>query len=155
MAEEEIYRVTCKMARDIIDGSNPERVKVYCEDPDGYFVAVDNSSGEAFTEDFTTGEDAIEWLTSDITAEEIRARHRPKYVPFDLSKEEDRDYLRGKWIISTSGEYQISGFRSFDGEDGEEWMVATTTVDITPESLCSLWRFDDGSPCGKLAEDEE
>lgn len=78
-----------------------------------------------------------------------------KYVPFDLSKEEDRDYLRGKWIISTSGEYQISGFRSFDGEDGEEWMVATTTVDITPESLCSLWRFDDGSPCGKLAEDEE
>ena len=159
MAEEEIYRVTCKMARDIIDGSNPERVKVYCEDPDGYFVAVDNSSGEAFTEDFTTGEDAIEWLTSDITAEEIRARHRPKYVPFDLSKEEDRDALRGKWVkLDQDGffyEFQITEFIRICDEASTYMVRLPNGSQKTGEELLLFFVFLDGSRVGKPANGQQ
>ena len=77
-----------------------------------------------------------------------------KYVPFDLSDTEVRKSLRERWIESTRGEYQISGFHSFDGEDGEEWMVSITTGYVTPENLCALWKFDDGTPCGRLVEEE-
>ena len=79
----------------------------------------------------------------------------PEYLPFDLSKEEDRDALRGRWIRSTSGEYQISGFHSCDGEDGEEWMVAITTGYLTSDILYVLWRFDDGSRVGKPANGQQ
>ncbi len=78
---------------------------------------------------------------------------RKKYVPFDLSDTEVRKSLRERWIESTRGEYQISGFHSFDGEDGEEWMVSITTGYVTPENLCALWKFDDGTPCGRLVEE--
>lgn len=152
MAEEEIYRVTCKMARDIIDGSNPERVKVYCEDPDGYFVAVDNSSGEAFTEDFTTGEDAIEWLTSDITAEEIRARHRPKYVPFDLSKEEDRLRLCGSWVKSKRHPDEC---RSICGVSSHLVFISGLTPGSNAKEFLRDFTFLDGSPCGKPANGQQ
>lgn len=78
-----------------------------------------------------------------------------KYVPFDLSNEEARKSLKGRWIKSTDGEYQISGFHSYDGEDGTEWEVAIAYKYISPEVLLALWTFDDGTPCGKLVEVEE
>lgn len=76
------------------------------------------------------------------------------YIPFDLNSEEVRKSLKGRWIESTAGEYQISGFYSFGGEDGTEWMVATADRYISPEVLLLLWKFDDGLPCGKLVEVE-
>lgn len=78
-----------------------------------------------------------------------------KYVPFDLSLEEVRKSLKGRWIKSTDGEYQISGFHSFDGEDGTEWKVVIAYRYISPEVLLVLWTFDDGTPCGELVEEEE
>lgn len=77
-----------------------------------------------------------------------------KYVPFDLNDPEVRKSLRGRWIKAESGEYQISGFRSIDGEDGEEWEAAVAFGFITSETLLNLWTFEDGSKCGKLVEEE-
>lgn len=86
----------------------------------------------------------------------IRKKEPEKqYVPFDLSNEEARKSLKGRWIKSTDGEYQISGFHSYDGEDGTEWKVAIAYKYISPEVLLALWTFDDGTPCGKLVEVEE
>ena len=160
MAKVDVYRVTCRMASDIINGSNPERVKVYCEDPDGMFTAVDNSSGEAFTEDFATEADAIEWLTSDITAEEIRERHKPKYVPFDLSKEEDRDALRGKWVkLDQDGffyELQITEFICICDEASTYMVRLPNGSQKTGEELLLFFVFLDGSPCcGKPANSRQ
>ena len=147
MAEDRVFEVTERMCLDIIEGRNPERVKAWCVAPDYTFTAVDNSTGEAFTEDFTTGEDAIEWLTSDTPAEEIRARHRPKYVPFDLSKEEDRARLRGAWVRIKDYpniENQIIGMNA-------EYVFLGNEEAISNGTLFLSYEFADGSPCGKPA----
>lgn len=76
------------------------------------------------------------------------------YVPFDLNDPEVRKSLRGRWIKADCGEYQISGFRSIDGEDGEEWEVAVAFGVISSKNLFDRWTFEDGSKCGKLVEEE-
>lgn len=38
------------------------RVLIYSESDDGCFVAVDNSTGDCWTEDFRTEDEAINWL---------------------------------------------------------------------------------------------
>ena len=78
-----------------------------------------------------------------------------KYVPFDLSDPEVRKSLRERWIKADCGEYQISGFRSIDGEDGEEWEVAVAFGFIPSETLLNRWTFEDGTPCGKLVEEDD
>lgn len=85
----------------------------------------------------------------------LKKEPEKKYVPFDLSNEEVRKSLEGRWIKSTDCEYQISGFHSYDGEDGTEWNVVIAYKYISPEVLLALWKFDDGTPCGKLVEVEE
>ena len=82
-------------------------------------------------------------------------KKEPKYVPFDLSDPEVRKSLRGRWIKADSGEYQISGFRSIDGVDGEEWEVAVSFGVIPSETLFNRWTFEDGTPCGKLVEKDD
>ena len=73
-----------------------------------------------------------------------------KYVPFDLSKEEDRVKLRGAWIrISDypSIEYQITSMNEayvFCGGQKEG---------INPGLLSASYEFLDGSPCGRLVEE--
>ena len=71
-----------------------------------------------------------------------------KYVPFDLSKEEDRAKLRGAWVRvkeRTSWEEQITSLNSifiFLGRDGEDG--------IKPDYLFNHYEFVDGTPCGIL-----
>ncbi len=73
-----------------------------------------------------------------------------KYVPFDLSKEEDRTKLRGAWVrIKTipAVEYQITGLNSMCAflSNGEgQTMIA----------LLGAFEFLDGSLCGRLVEEE-
>lgn len=73
-----------------------------------------------------------------------------KYVPFDLSKEEDRARLRGAWVrIKTipTVEYQITGLNSMCAflSNGEgQTMIA----------LLGAFEFLDGSLCGRLVEEE-
>ena len=73
---------------------------------------------------------------------------RKKYVPFDLSKEEDRNCLKGKWLKRT--------------DTGDEDLIISFSEDSTfiapdqywdAEKLLALYVFEDGSPCGKLVEE--
>ena len=70
-----------------------------------------------------------------------------KYVPFDLSKKEDRNCLKGKWLKRT--------------DTGDEDLIISFSEDSTfiapdqywdAEKLLALYVFEDGSPCGKLVE---
>ena len=76
-----------------------------------------------------------------------------KYVPFDLSKEEDRARLRGAWVRvkeRTIWEEQITSLNPifiFLGRDGEDG--------IKPDYLFNHYEFVDGTPCGKLVEEED
>ena len=72
-----------------------------------------------------------------------------KYVPFDLSKEEDRAKLRGAWVrvkdIPTI-EYQIYGLNA-------KYILLGSNINIETQDLFISYEFIDGSPCGKLVED--
>ena len=79
----------------------------------------------------------------------IRKKEKEKkYVPFDLSKEEDRARLRGAWIrckdapaceqeiIMMNGLYLIIGDKF-----------------LTTKEVLVQFEFSDGSPCGRLVEE--
>lgn len=75
-----------------------------------------------------------------------------KYVPFDLSKKEVRDKLRGKWIVNkiTKGEKMISNF----------WIVGIISPWVcadgnTGADLLAKFTFLDGTPCGQKISAEE
>lgn len=77
----------------------------------------------------------------------LKKKLEVKYVPFDLSKKEDRDFLRDKWYKNkyTKAESKITSFGVRDGEylaDGE-----------TGEILYEHHTFLDGSPVGKKVEE--
>ena len=73
-----------------------------------------------------------------------------KYVPFNLSKEEDRGQLKGRWIRKKdNSEIKLIWWLwELDGK----WMI---DEDINPQELLNDWVFEDGSPCGKLVEDKQ
>ena len=73
-----------------------------------------------------------------------------KYVPFDLSKEEDREQLKGRWIRKKDDKEVklIWWLWELDGK----WMI---DEDINPQQLLNDWVFEDGSPCGVAVEDKE
>ena len=78
-------------------------------------------------------------------------KKEPEYVPFDLSKEEDRDFLKGKWVKGNiNGQdyhFMIIGFKAV----AQGWCVDLGGW-FTGEDLLEKWTFDDGTPCGKLVE---
>ena len=72
-----------------------------------------------------------------------------KYVPFDSSKEEDRNLLKGAWIRKKDNSEikLIWWFWEIDGK----WMI---DEDISPQELLDNWVFDfESLPCGKLVEE--
>ena len=77
-----------------------------------------------------------------IKAEEI---DQPKFLPFDLSKPEVRDKLRGKWIRQKDGHEEtcITFFLHLD--EGDCWEVEG----YCSEDLLEYWVFMDGTPCGE------
>ena len=75
-----------------------------------------------------------------------------KYVPFDLTKEEDRARLRGAWIRPKDEplpECQIHAIES------DRIVVWAGDGYLTPDELLEFWEFIDGTPCGKPVEEEE
>lgn len=151
--------------KDVIIDPNDPRVEIgkeyYAADYPGRAITRANADGE-FGVLKSIGNNTSE--TPFIIANKIndlpwaclirKKEAKKKYVPFDLNDPEVRKSLRRRWIKSTNGEYQISGFHSFEGEDGEEWSVAITSGYVSPEILYTLWTFDDGTPCGQLVEEE-
>lgn len=77
----------------------------------------------------------------------------PEYVPFDLSKEEDRTRLRGAWVRHKQNperENLITGL----GDETVDFAVYFGDVAIGTGVLLENFEFVDGSPCGKLVEAE-
>ena len=73
-----------------------------------------------------------------------------KYVPFDLTKKEDRNFLKGRWIKTDGDEEKITGF---ERDDDGVWHIKISADYLLPEDMLNLWRFEDGTPCGKLEEE--
>ena len=72
----------------------------------------------------------------------------PVYLPFDLSKQEDRDALRDHWIRcrQTGSEYRISAFKH---RDDYGWKAHTPQVGLRDGGqLLNNYEFLDGSPIG-------
>lgn len=76
---------------------------------------------------------------------------KKRHVPFDLSDPEVRKSLRGRWITDGNREEgQITGFLL---DSHGKWNA--TTCDrglIDAINLQAFWKFDDGTPCGRLVE---
>ena len=87
----------------------------------------------------------MNWDGSMISAACLIRKKGPekKYVPFDLSKPEVRDNLRGKWFYypSTDSELMIDCFSHMDSQ----WRVHGLTAD----QFLNACTFLDGSPCGE------
>lgn len=75
-----------------------------------------------------------------------------KYVPFDLSLEEDRNFLKGRWIKTDGDEEKITGF---ERDDDGVWHIKISADYLLPEDMLNLWRFEDNTLCGKLVEETE
>ena len=73
-----------------------------------------------------------------------------KYVPFDLTKEEDRNFLKGRWIKTDGDEEKITGF---ERDDDGVWHIKISADYLLSEDMLNLWKFDGGLPCGKLVEE--
>lgn len=76
-----------------------------------------------------------------------------KWVPFDLSKEEDRARLRGAWVRHKQNperENLITGL----GDETVDFAVYFGDVAIGTGVLLENFEFVDGFPCGKLVEEE-
>ena len=74
-----------------------------------------------------------------------------KYVPFDLTKEEDKAKLRGAWVRhkNSGREHVITGLYL----DETPPYVEINDNGYEPEYLLEEYEFVDGSPCGKLVEE--
>lgn len=75
---------------------------------------------------------------------------KKKYVPFDLSKEEDRARLRGAWLRlkEHSNEVMVKAIYPFIGR------VSIDNEEVTTEFLLENYEFLDGTLCGRLEEKE-
>lgn len=73
-----------------------------------------------------------------------------KWIPFDLTKEEDRARLRGAWVrFNNDPAYECQVFAI-----SKERVYIWSNCDyLTPEELLRDCVFLDGSPCGKLVEE--
>lgn len=77
-----------------------------------------------------------------------------KYVPFDLTKEEDRARLRGAWIRSKD-EWKIETLIcEFYESCASEMVCRANDHTLTANDLFIDWTFLDGSPCGRLVEEK-
>lgn len=75
-----------------------------------------------------------------------------KYVPFNLSKEEDRAKLRGAWI-RIKGQPQFEDLIS--AMDSCHVFIGSLPEGISPSDLFTSYEFADGTLCGKLEVVEE
>lgn len=78
-----------------------------------------------------------------IHKKELKKEPKKKWVPFDLSKPEVRNSLRGKWFYypSTDSELMIDCFSHMDSQ----WRVHGLTAD----QFLNACTFLDGTPCGQ------
>ena len=71
---------------------------------------------------------------------------KKKYVPFDLTKEEDKARLRWAWLRlkEHSNEVMVKAIYPFIGR------VSIDNEEVTTEFLLENYEYLDGTPCGRL-----
>lgn len=70
------------------------------------------------------------------------------YVPYDLSKKEVREKLRGKWI-EKRGKVLEEVLFTFD----QDYTGCFKCNGYTAEELLGMFTFSDGTPCGEKVEE--
>ena len=97
--------------------------------------------------------DAIELIDDKAALSPVESKDKPAYIPFDLSKEEDRDALRDKWVRSRNPdifhEFKITQFIRMN-DDHQTIYVKAGTNRYSGDDLFCDYIFADGSPVGKL-----
>ena len=87
-----------------------------------------------------------------------KVEDEPEYIPYDLSKPEDRDALRDKWVKSTNPdvfhEFKITQFVRMN-DDYQTIYVKTSTSRYSGNDLFYDYVFADGSPVGKPANGQQ
>ena len=75
-----------------------------------------------------------------------------KWVPFDISKQEDRARLRGAWVRHKQNpdrENLITGL----GDETVDFAVYFGDLAVGTGALLENFEFVDGGPCGRLVEE--
>ena len=124
----------------------PNKVLMYANNGDAEFGILEGINNERLEMPFIIKEkrdpcSIAPWICL------IRKKEpETSYIPFDLSKPEVRDSLRGKWIKSMNGNHEmaIDGF-VLDSSEGE-WLVRGV---FTGADLLEGYVFLDGSLCGE------
>lgn len=113
---------------------------------------IDEITGFGLRVDF--GDDM--WYCPYFVLEKI-VEPKKKYVPFDLSKEEDRAFLRGKWVRSKNPdvfhEFAITQFVRMNNKNQDIKVKASNECTYFAEELLYDYEFLDGTPCGKEVEE--
>lgn len=73
-----------------------------------------------------------------------------KYTPYDLSKKEVRDKLRGKWIVRKDNELVNEEVIFRFAQDGIGFFHCNG---YTAKELLDMFTFSDGTPCGEKVEE--
>ena len=147
---------------DVIIDPNDPRVEIGAE----YYFADNPRTVLLLLEDHKTipkkltevsPNDSFPFLTADGLGWACLIRKKEpenKYVPFDLTKEEDREKLRGAWIRNKN-EWKLECFiYEFYESCIPEMVCCAGTHKLCASELFKDWTFLDGTPCGKLVEEE-
>lgn len=60
---EKVIKITSEKAFEIIDAREPREPKgLFYTEEDGVFVGIDNTTGDAWTKEFSNLTDCLEWL---------------------------------------------------------------------------------------------
>ena len=99
--------------------------------------------------------DAVELIEDKAALSPVESKDKPAYIPFDLSRKEDRDALRDKWIVCryNGNEARISAFKQTDTHGWEAHIPQTGLR--SGRQLFDNYTFLDGSLIGKLANDQQ
>ena len=105
----EIITCTNEEIKNIIESREPWGLFI-CKEKEGLYVAVDNSGGDAWTEDFTTQEAAVQYLVGDdllVIAFNVYCLDRMLFVAVpEFQEEKTNEILEesyAKWCSDNEG----------------------------------------------------
>lgn len=140
----------------IIDPEDP-RIEIgaeyyYGDSPRDVITRANSKDAIAYLAELEAADVGCSFYIDDFHHQCIIRKKEPEYIPFDLTKEEDRARLRGAWIRRKDypgDEYQIVGISITNN-----LIFFDDSAQLSTDVLLKRCEFVDGSPCGKLVEEE-